>query len=539
MIPVALYGNTEKAAAIDSKGWIIYISKPDDSSPNDFIEILKLPNNEKAVNVVCGENFIVALSMSNRIYISKDIKSKLFTPAEELRDIKIRQISGSIHHCFALSQDGRVFAFGENFGGCIGSSREFEYYSIFKEMLLLKQYNIVDVYAEFSHSIFRTLEGQIIACGDNSYGELPINSQPYSRPNLLMETVISNGVTFCVAGSCISLFFFGYDILRNPNRRVIDFSINTSLLINNYNSNLKTDIFLHIEKPKLERVDTHTELKIYSVKNIMKLTVHEILGYDLNSKIAKVSYHNKMYTQIILDSFHSHPISDINPEYINCVMMQFQNMCNTLNSSNNPSIIKVHGICFGDSTQPPCALLDYCPHDINYLFRRFNGFQKVSCLYHLSLAMKDFHEHGIIHRNLKPECIFFDNNFNVKITGFGISCFESVSYQTSLKSSANSVIFMAPELLKNKTYDEKVDVYSFGYITYYVLSDKMLPNISDAIKGKIKISYKINKIAGQLIKSCLSQNPKKRPSFSEIVDYFIKHEFKLDDTVGTCPIRTE
>lgn len=89
LIPVALYGNTEKAAAIDSKGLIIYISKPDDSSPNDFIEILKLPNNEKAVNVVCGKDFIVALSMSNRIYISKDIKSKRFTPVEELKDIKI------------------------------------------------------------------------------------------------------------------------------------------------------------------------------------------------------------------------------------------------------------------------------------------------------------------------------------------------------------------------------------------------------------------------------------------------------------------
>lgn len=111
LIPVALYGNTEKAAAIDSKGLIIYISKPDDSSPNDFIEILKLPNNEKAVNVVCGKDFIVALSMSNRIYISKDIKSKRFTPVEELKDIKICQISGSIHHCFALSQDGRVFVF--------------------------------------------------------------------------------------------------------------------------------------------------------------------------------------------------------------------------------------------------------------------------------------------------------------------------------------------------------------------------------------------------------------------------------------------
>lgn len=149
-------------------------------------------------------------------------------------------------------------------------------------MLSLKQYNIVDVYAGFSHSLFQTLEGKIIACGDNSYGELPINSQPYFRPNLPMETVISNGVTFCVAGSCVSLFFFGHDILRNPNRRVNDFSIDTSLLIKEYNSNLKTDIFLHIEKPKLERVNTHTKLREYDVKDIMKLTVvyHKILKND-------------------------------------------------------------------------------------------------------------------------------------------------------------------------------------------------------------------------------------------------------------------
>lgn len=60
------------------------------------------------------------------------------------------------------------------------------------------------------------------------------------------------------------------------------------------------------------------------------------------------------------------------------------------------------------------------------------------------------------------------DNLDIKITDFGFSCFFDPS--EGLNLVLGSPLYMAPELHQGKAYDEKVDTWSLGVITYMLLS---------------------------------------------------------------------
>jgi serine/threonine protein kinase len=93
-----------------------------------------------------------------------------------------------------------------------------------------------------------------------------------------------------------------------------------------------------------------------------------------------------------------------------------------------------------------------------------------------------------------------------------------------------SPLYMAPELVSNKPYNEKVDVWSLGVITYQLLSGKTpfesrnIKKIDFNIKHKpIKFETKngefwddISEEAKEFILACLERNPDKRPSVATL-----------------------
>lgn len=66
---------------------------------------------------------------------------------------------------------------------------------------------------------------------------------------------------------------------------------------------------------------------------------------------------------------------------------------------------------------------------------------------------------GICHRDIKSENIFFVNETNIKIADFSVIDYEK-------KGLCGTPGYMAPEIFKNETYDEKVDVFSLGVVLY-------------------------------------------------------------------------
>lgn len=90
------------------------------------------------------------------------------------------------------------------------------------------------------------------------------------------------------------------------------------------------------------------------------------------------------------------------------------------------------------------------------------------------LALNYMHKQKMTHRDLKPENILLDSKnkdaLEVKIADFGFSCIFDPN--EGLNLVLGSPLYMAPELILRKQYNEKVDIWSTGVITYMLLSGK-------------------------------------------------------------------
>ena len=72
-----------------------------------------------------------------------------------------------------------------------------------------------------------------------------------------------------------------------------------------------------------------------------------------------------------------------------------------------------------------------------------------------------------MHRDLKPENLILkdENSFEIVIADFGLASFKT---GTLLFKRCGTPGYVAPEILDDKEYDEKVDIFSAGVI-YYIL----------------------------------------------------------------------
>lgn len=82
-------------------------------------------------------------------------------------------------------------------------------------------------------------------------------------------------------------------------------------------------------------------------------------------------------------------------------------------------------------------------------------------------ALDYMHSKGIMHRDIKPENLILkdpDNNHDVKIADFGLA--TVVSQGEYLFRRCGTPGYVAPEILADEKYDQKVDIFSAGVILY-------------------------------------------------------------------------
>eukprot|EP00010_Vexillifera_abyssalis_P008880 CAMPEP_0201544270 /NCGR_PEP_ID=MMETSP0173_2-20130828/869_1 /ASSEMBLY_ACC=CAM_ASM_000268 /TAXON_ID=218659 /ORGANISM="Vexillifera sp., Strain DIVA3 564/2" /LENGTH=537 /DNA_ID=CAMNT_0047952329 /DNA_START=58 /DNA_END=1668 /DNA_ORIENTATION=+ len=145
-----------------------------------------------------------------------------------------------------------------------------------------------------------------------------------------------------------------------------------------------------------------------------------------------------------------------------------------------------------------------------------------------------------IHRDLKTSNLLVDENFNVKVCDFGLAHMKSHGNKKQGSYGATGTpLWMAPEVLMNKPYDESADMYSFGIVlwelvtgedpfkditTYTALLDRVVtngerPELPEKCPSKLKA----------LIKACWDADPKRRPNFDKIIPLF--DEIIVDSTI--------
>lgn len=157
--------------------------------------------------------------------------------------------------------------------------------------------------------------------------------------------------------------------------------------------------------------------------------------------------------------------------------------------------------------------------------------------YDVACGVEYLHSRGIIHRDLKSLNILVNKNNRGKICDFGMVRMQSQSPMTGLIGTAH---WMAPEVLMcSPTYDERVDIYSYGMVLWELLTGQVpygnmttAQIASDVLENDIRPPLPTvgPPALMDLITQCWSKNPNSRPSMSRVIALLKKSIYHFDGT---------
>ncbi len=154
---------------------------------------------------------------------------------------------------------------------------------------------------------------------------------------------------------------------------------------------------------------------------------------------------------------------------------RFQRECIAVASLNSPYVVKVYGQ--GTIDGRPYMVNEYVrgetlrdrlnftsAHHLSYL-------EACEVMLQLTEGVQYIHEHGIIHRDIKPDNLFYLSDGSVKISDFGIS--SEIGEKNKGDAVSGTVHYCAPEILMGQEATPSSDIYSMGVVFYEIVVGKV------------------------------------------------------------------
>jgi serine/threonine protein kinase len=90
----------------------------------------------------------------------------------------------------------------------------------------------------------------------------------------------------------------------------------------------------------------------------------------------------------------------------------------------------------------------------------------------IAQGLAEAHQHGIVHRDVKPANVLITKSGVVKIVDFGLAKLSGASKLTRTGSTLGTVAYMSPEQLQDADVDARADIFSLGVVLYEMLTGK-------------------------------------------------------------------
>ena len=208
--------------------------------------------------------------------------------------------------------------------------------------------------------------------------------------------------------------------------------------------------------------------------------------------------------------------------------------CDILRAAKDPHIIEFIGV-FNDKTQEDGVMLvmEFMDQTLETFLKDNRGNlskeKQVDICQQIASGLRYLHHQDpqILHRDLKPSNILLDEDGRIaKIGDFGQAKFCPSDIQYLTTTQPGTVLYMPPEALHDKEtrFTDKGDVFSLGVVMLEVATQEppscsivgidIVPEVDRRAKDLSKVPDDHSLKA--LIRACLKDDPKERPTIEEI-----------------------
>ncbi|MGA8578318.1 MAG: protein kinase [Bryobacteraceae bacterium] len=158
---------------------------------------------------------------------------------------------------------------------------------------------------------------------------------------------------------------------------------------------------------------------------------------------------------------------------------------------HHKNIVTIHE--FGEDHGTFYIVMEYLEgHDLQHIISTASSLSLLERMRIMSQAAEGLqcaHQHGIIHRDVKPANIMVLDDGTVKVMDFGIARLtgDRSTRLTETGFLIGSVFYMAPEQLAGQEVDARCDIWAFGAIYYELLCGHHPFEAPDAASGMFHI----------------------------------------------------
>ena len=268
--------------------------------------------------------------------------------------------------------------------------------------------------------------------------------------------------------------------------------------------------------------------KVVNYSNINDL--YEIKGTLGKGKFGKVKLgvHKQSGKQVAIKIINKNFLEGVDLE-------QIKSEIDILKIAKHPNIIKLYDVY--ENEKYIYIIMEYCLGGdlFSYIEKRnfkLSEERAAEIIHKLCTAVYFLHQYGIVHRDLKPENILMmdkTDNADIRLVDFGLG--KMLGPGEKCNDPFGTFSYVAPEVLEEKEYDFKVDLFAIGIITYLLVAG-FLPFDDENSEKEIarqtvyeptpfpkKIWNNISPEAKMFVDNLLSKDPDKRMNLGEVLQH--------------------
>lgn len=209
---------------------------------------------------------------------------------------------------------------------------------------------------------------------------------------------------------------------------------------------------------------------------------------------------------------------------------RFRREGEALGRLNHPHVVRVHGANLDGPV--PYLIQDLLPGGTlqeRIDEGRFLLPDALDLIRQLGEGLVHAHERGILHRDLKPLNVLFDDRDQARLVDFGLARFASGSSLTHTGQLLGTPAYMAPEQAMGTAVDERTDVYGLAGILFAVLTGRppfegtglgiLAAVVQDPPPAASSLNPEVPRWLDQVLACALAKQPEQRyPSVRAFLD---------------------